>query len=954
MKIIFLIPLICITTLNSFSQSSTHSIYTQKPKDENAVYFNQKNFEIISDGMTDCTQELQKAIDQVEANGKFGIVFVPEGTYLFTNTVYVWKGIRLIGYGTTRPKFLLKNNTEGFSSGTNKYMIHFVSGKPNEGEQIRDANPGTFYSAISNIDFEIKDGNKDAVAIRSHFAQHCFLSNINFNIGEGKAGVDEVGNEISNCRFIGGEYGITTTKPSPSWPFLLIDSYFEGQKVASIETQEGGFTIIRNHFKDTPSAIVVRPNREEKLFMEDCRFENISSDAIIISDEFNACPQFNIKNLTCINSSILASFRISKKKIKGEGEIYRVVNFTHGNIIKDLGYQPKISTEYEIIPLDKIPDHPKSDIPELPNQNSWVNIIDLGAIGDGITDNTSIIQNAIDQYKTIYFPTGRYRVTNTILLKPATVFIGLSPITTQLILLDETDAFSGLGSPKALLETPKGGTNIVTGIGLDAGGINPRAVGAKWMAGEHSMMNDVKFLGGHGTYDTDGNYLKIYNNNRTGDGDRRRKWDSQYWSLWITNGGGGTFKDIWTASTFAMAGLYVSNTEAEGRIYAMSIEHHVRYEAQFKNVSNWKVYAFQMEEERGEGWNALPVEIDNCSNIRFANLYLYRSMMSSPFKNGIVINKSKNIEFCGLHAYSPTKYTYNNTLYDATYGYEIRSREIANLKISGNPPVEHKNDFQLSVLPDQESIKKLATGFECIDATTADDKGNVYFLDGRWHKIYKWSVENEALSTICDLPFNPVSMGFDKSGNLLVTTKTNQVVTFHPDSPVEEYTVIEPVGAKERPNATALIVGHLWRNEFDFLQESTIDNEQHFVSLDESVYIPYFKDLSRAYNLRPAKLGNKYYMADEFAQKTYEFEVGKNGSLNNPTLFAEEGEFDTAVDANGNVYIAAGQVFVYDKTGNQIDLIKVPERPSSLVFGGKDNKVLYIAAGSSLYSIKIK
>ena len=74
-------------------------------------------------------------------------------------------------------------------------------------------------------------------------------------------------------------------------------------------------------------------------------------------------------------------------------------------------------------------------------------------------------------------------------------------------------------------------------------------------------------------------------------------WDNQYWSLWITNNGGGTIKDVWTASTYAASGLYISETKTPGRIYAMSVEHHVRTEARFHNVANWKIYAFQFEEE---------------------------------------------------------------------------------------------------------------------------------------------------------------------------------------------------------------------------------------------------------------------------------------------------------------------------------------------------------------------
>lgn len=161
MKKIFLLLLIGLISFNSYTQYSGHSIYTLKPNDSKAISFDTDNFAIKPDGKTDCTHELQKAIDQAEASGKFGIVLIPEGKYLLSNTIYIWKGIRLIGYGKNRPEFILKKNTPGYSSGATKYMIHFTSWKPKNNERIRDANPGTFYSAISNIDFEIQDGNID-------------------------------------------------------------------------------------------------------------------------------------------------------------------------------------------------------------------------------------------------------------------------------------------------------------------------------------------------------------------------------------------------------------------------------------------------------------------------------------------------------------------------------------------------------------------------------------------------------------------------------------------------------------------------------------------------------------------------------------------------------------------------------------------------------------------------
>ena len=170
-----------------------------------------------------------------------------------------------------------------------------------------------------------------------------------------------------------------------------------------------------------------------------------------------------------------------------------------------------------------------------------------------------------------------------------------------------------------MLEAPKGGSNIVIGIGLYTGGNNQRAVAALWKAGSNSMMNDVRFLGGHGTPLPDGSRQKPYNENHNADPDPNRHWDGQYPSLWVTDGGGGTFLDIWTPSTFAQAGMVVSDTETPGRAYQISSEHHVRHEVQVRNAAHWSFYALQTEEERGESGFCLPVEIDSSHDITFAN-----------------------------------------------------------------------------------------------------------------------------------------------------------------------------------------------------------------------------------------------------------------------------------------------------------------------------------------------
>ncbi len=521
------------------------SYYPARLDDARAVYLTRDHFPVHGDGIADDSDALQRAINKVQETTNQGILFIPAGRYRLTKTIYIWPGIRLIGFGPERPRFVLSANTPGFQQGP-AYMVFFAGGRPRTNAPPRDASPGTFYSAVSNIDIEIGEGNPGAVGIRAHYAQHCFLAHMDFHIGSGLAGIHDGGNVARDVHFYGGEFGIWTGKPSPGWQFTVIDSTFEGQRQAAIREHEAGLTLIRSQFKNVPTAISIDPQYSDELWLKDARLENISGPAVIISNENNARTEINMENVVCRKVPVFACYRESGKQIAGAGEIYEVKTFSHGLHFQDVGAAPAIQDVYETAPMNALPRPVKSDLPDLPPMDTWVNIRALGAQGDGSTDDTEVLKKAIAEHRAIYLPSGQYRVTDTITLRPDTVLIGLQPSVTRIFLADSTPAFQGIGSPKALLETPKDGTNIVTGIGLYTNGINPRAVAAKWMAGRESLMDDVRFLGGHGTIDPNATaeessraWEKLYNNNHTADPDSDRRWDGQYPSLWIT--GGGTF-----------------------------------------------------------------------------------------------------------------------------------------------------------------------------------------------------------------------------------------------------------------------------------------------------------------------------------------------------------------------------------------------------------------------------
>ena len=814
--------------------SNAASYYRSRLDDPKAVYLTRDRFSVAGDGKADDSGAVQAAIDRVQETTGEGIVFVPEGRYRLTRTIYVWPGIRVIGYGEKRPVLLLADNTPGFQNGMGT-MVFFTGFRPSQrpgfrlpppppgtvpfNPNVADANPGTFYPAMSNIDFEIGNDNAAAVAVRFHVAQHGYLAHMDFHIGSGLAGLHDIGNEVEDLHFYGGRYGILTRKPSPAWQFTLIDSTFDGQREAAIRENEAGLTVVHSEFRNAPTAIAIDAHYSDQLWVKDSRFENISGPAIVISNENSRMTQINMEDLTCRGVAVFARFRESGKQLAGAGPVYQVKTFSHGLTLAGLGAFGEIKTSYNAVPLKEMPPAGPNAIAALPGIDTWVNLRSLGVKGDGVTDETAAIQKAVAEHRVLYVPSGHYVVSDTITLRPDSVLIGLHPDETQMDILDGTPGFQGPGAPKPLLLAPKGGTNIVTGIGLYTGGVNSRAVGAMWMAGKDSLMIDVRFLGGHGTRGPNGKRENPYNSNLSGDPDPRRRWDSQYPSLWITHGGGGTFANIWTPSTFAQTGLYISDTTTPGRVYQLSSEHHVRTEVKIDQVENWDFYALQTEGERGESESASALEISRSKNLTIANFHGYRVVRGyRPFPYAIRISDSSDIRFRNIHVdsnsaarYCPelgdcrqyvrsSKFSYGTCIWDPTQNAEVRDREFAFLNVTGERTRPQTQRPSPVVAPGAK-VEKLAGGFYNISGGAVDSAGRLYFVDPHWHRIYRWTPETKALTIVRDNPLDPVNLAFDKAGNLIVVSAGGSgmaVYSFRPDGPEDELTVLQREPAVER------------------------------------------------------------------------------------------------------------------------------------------------------------
>jgi hypothetical protein len=126
-----------------------------------------------------------------------------------------------------------------------------------------------------------------------------------------------------------------------------------------------------------------------------------------------------------------------------------------------------------------------------------------------------------------------------------------------------------------------------------------------------------------------------------------------------------------------------------------------------------------------------------------------------------------------------------------------------------------------------------------------------------------------------------------------------------------------------------------------------------FIAKDRVTIIPNTPDIGQTCSLKSAVPGETVYVSSNAAQKTLMGKINKTGALSQLQLFVEDGEQSNVTDLNGNVYLAAGNLKIYDRNRNLKKEIFIPERPSSIVLGGKNQNILFICAGSSLYSYTI-
>jgi len=263
-----------------------------------------------------------------------------------------------------------------------------------------------------------------------------------------------------------------------------------------------------------------------------------------------------------------------------------------------------------------------------------------------------------------------------------------------------------------------------------------------------------------------------------------------------------------------------------------------------------------------------------------------------------------------------------------------------------------------SVVASGAKVEKLAGGFMFTEGPAADAKGNIFFSDIPNNRIHKWSLDG-SLSTFRENSRRSNGLYFDKKGNLLACEGGGRrLVSINPQGKV---TVLADRYQNKRFNSLNDLwidpKGGIYFTDPSYGRRDNLDQDGehvYYLSPDSKKLIRVIDDLVRPNGVIGTPDGKLLYVADHGGRKTFAYTINNDGTLSNKKLFAPEGSDGMTIDNEGNVYLTTSAVAVYNKSGQKIETINVPEGPANVCFGGPDKRTLFITARTSLYSVRMR
>lgn len=283
-------------------------------------------------------------------------------------------------------------------------------------------------------------------------------------------------------------------------------------------------------------------------------------------------------------------------------------------------------------------------------------------------------------------------------------------------------------------------------------------------------------------------------------------------------------------------------------------------------------------------------------------------------------------------------------------------------------PLSAQIEDKRGIIAKGAELTKVKDGFSFTEGPAINRLGDVYFTDQPNDKIYVWNSNSNQVTLFKEGAGRSNGLYFQLDGKLIAAADlNNELWEIDPKSGKETVLVPSFRGKKlngpndiwVRPKGGLYFTDPLYpRPYWEGIRGKEMEQDgQHvyYLSADRSELFRVIEDLKQPNGIIGTPDGKYLYVADIGDKKTWKYEIMEDGYLTNKTLFCEMGSDGMTIDDRGNVYLTGKGVTVFDKNGEQIAHIPVPENwTANVTFGALDRKTLFITAMGSVYTLKMK
>ena len=272
----------------------------------------------------------------------------------------------------------------------------------------------------------------------------------------------------------------------------------------------------------------------------------------------------------------------------------------------------------------------------------------------------------------------------------------------------------------------------------------------------------------------------------------------------------------------------------------------------------------------------------------------------------------------------------------------------------------------LSAVLDTSEAERLATGFVFTEGPLWHPDGFYYFVDVRKSMFYRLTPGGKP-EVLRENTGEGNGTTFDLQGRLIMCEGGNRRVTrTGADGKIEVLCDRYEGKRLNRPNdVVCRSDGSIYFTD-PGLRVPLAERELPYAAIyrvDPSGAVSMLADFEYPNGLAFSPDERTLYVANtRWAQYIHALEIGADGAMVRRRIFADMSSDETdgvpdgmKVDVQGRVYCTGpGGTWVFAPDGTRLGIIRTPEVPANLAFGGPDLQTLFLTARTSVYSLLVK